>query len=103
MVDDCGKRDWCGEQHRIAESACAERWKGNTLDLVLLRQIKSIAFPSLSTGAFGYPVTLAAPIALATVIDHIKKPTSLQQVMFVLFDGKTYAAYEQALTKLLAR
>lgn len=73
------------------------------LDLAEQHQIKSIAFPSLSTGAFGYPVTLAAPIALATVIDHIKKPSSLQQVMFMLFDGKTYAAYEQALTKLLAR
>lgn len=73
------------------------------LDLAEQHQIESIAFPSLSTGAFGYPVALAAPIALATVIDHIKKPTSLQQVMFVLFDGKTYAAYEKALTKLLGR
>ena len=71
------------------------------LNLAEQHQIKSIAFPSLSTGAYGYPVKLAAPIALATVIEHIKKPTSLQQVMFVLFDQKTYAAYEQALTRLL--
>ncbi len=86
-----------GDEERLLASAYQ-----TCLDLAEQHQIKSIAFPSLSTGAFGYPVTLAAPIALTTVIDHIKKPTSLQQVMFVLFDGKTYAAYEQALTKLLA-
>lgn len=72
------------------------------LNLAEQHQVKSIAFPSLSTGAFGYPIALAAPIALATVIEHIKKPTSLQQVMFVLFDHKTFAAYEQALMQLLA-
>jgi len=47
-------------------------------------------------------VTLAAPIALDTVITHIKKPTSLQEVMFVLFSRDVYAAYDQAVTKLLA-
>jgi len=72
------------------------------LDLAEQHHIKSIAFPSLSTGAYGYPVTLAAPIALDTVITHIKKPTSLQEVMFVLFSRDVYAAYDQAVTKLLA-
>lgn len=73
------------------------------LDLAEQHHIKSIAFPSLSTGAYGYPVTLAAPIALDTVITHIKKPTSLQEVMFVLFSRDVYAAYDQAVTKLLAQ
>src|SRR6266849_3900110 len=73
------------------------------LDLAEQHHIKSIALPSLSTGAYGYPVTLAAPIALDTVITHIKKPTSLQEVMFVLFSRDVYAAYDQALTKLLAQ
>lgn len=82
--------------HSEEEHLLAEAYQ-SCLNLAEQHQIKSIAFPSLSTGAFGYPATLAAPIALATVIDHIKKPTSLQQVMFVLFDGKTYAAYEKAL------
>src|SRR5690348_15679616 len=50
-------------------------------------QLTSIAFPSLSTGAYGYPLHLAAPIALETVIEHIKQPTSLQRVMFVLFSA----------------
>ncbi len=63
--------------------------------------IKSIAFPSLSTGVYGYPLEEAAPIALRTVIEHIKQPTSLQQVTFVLYGRDAYNAFEQALTTLL--
>ncbi len=72
------------------------------LDLAEQYQLKSIAFPALSAGAYGYPLHEATPIALQTVIEHIKKPTSLQQVIFVLFDEKTYALYEKILQKLLA-
>jgi O-acetyl-ADP-ribose deacetylase (regulator of RNase III) len=61
----------------------------------------SIAFPSISTGAYGYPVHEAAPIALRTVIEHIKQPSSLKQVLFVLFDKHTYDAYERALQHLI--
>jgi O-acetyl-ADP-ribose deacetylase (regulator of RNase III) len=70
------------------------------LDLAEQYQHKSIAFPSISTGAYGYPIHPAASIALGTVIEHIKQPTSLQQVMFVLFDKKTYDAYEQVLKNI---
>src|SRR5437588_4572299 len=52
------------------------------LNLAEQYKVKSIAFPSLSTGVYGYPLDEAAPIALRTVIEHIKKPTSLQQVVF---------------------
>src|SRR6266567_3920387 len=72
------------------------------LNLAERHQVKSIAFPSLSTGIYGYPLELAAPIALRTIIEHIKKPTSLKQVMFVLFGEAAYKAYEGALAKLLA-
>jgi O-acetyl-ADP-ribose deacetylase (regulator of RNase III) len=71
------------------------------LDLAEHYQIQSIAFPSLSTGAYGYPVTLAAPIALRTVVRHLQQPTSLQQALFVLFDQRTLDAYEKALQKVL--
>lgn len=72
------------------------------LNLAEEYHVQSIAFPSLSTGAYGYPVKQAAPLALNTLIEHIKKPTCLQQAMFVLLDGKTFDAYQQALIKLLA-
>jgi O-acetyl-ADP-ribose deacetylase (regulator of RNase III) len=71
------------------------------LDLAEQHQISSIAFPSISTGVYGYPVEQAAPIALTTVIEHLKQPTSLQRVLFVLFDSTTYAAYQAVSTKLL--
>lgn len=71
------------------------------LNLAEQYKVKSIAFPSLSTGVYGYPLDEAAPIALRTVIEHIKKPTSLQQVMFVLFGSDSYAAFERALAALL--
>jgi O-acetyl-ADP-ribose deacetylase len=72
------------------------------LDLAEERKLTSIAFPSLSTGAYGYPLELAAPIALGTVIEYIKKPTSLKQVTFVLFGDSAYSAFESALARLLA-
>ena len=71
------------------------------LELAEKYHVKSIAFPSLSTGAYGYPIDEAAPIALKTVLDHIQRPTELQQVFFVLFSNQIYQAYEQALAQLL--
>src|SRR6266705_907399 len=62
------------------------------LDLAEQYQVKNIAFPSLSTGIYGYPLELAAPIALRTVIEHLKKPTGLQQVLMVLFGESAYKA-----------
>src|SRR5438874_10944894 len=70
------------------------------LDLAEHYKVTSIAFPSLSTGVYGYPLDEAAPIALRTVVEHIKKPTSLQQVVFVLFGGDSYAAFERAMADL---
>jgi len=85
-----------GDEERLLASAYQR-----CLDMAEQHQLKSIAFPSLSTGAYGYPVALAAPIALRTVIQHIQQPTGLQQVLFVLFDNRTYTAYEEALKQLL--
>lgn len=71
------------------------------LDLAEQHQLQSIVFPSLSTGAYGYPLTLAAPIALTTVIQHIQRPTSLRQVIFALFGNRAYSVFERELEKLL--
>ncbi|HEX7735881.1 MAG TPA: O-acetyl-ADP-ribose deacetylase [Ktedonobacteraceae bacterium] len=71
------------------------------LNLAEEHQVQSIVFPSLSTGAYGYPLTLAAPIALTTVIEHLKKPTTLRQVTFALFGSRAYNVFEQTLDKLL--
>jgi len=71
------------------------------LDLAEQHMLQSIAFPSLSTGAYGYPLNLAAPIALSTIVQHIQKPTSLKEVLMVLFGDNAYQAYEKAMNDLL--
>jgi O-acetyl-ADP-ribose deacetylase len=57
----------------------------------------SVAFPSISTGIFGYPVGLAAPLALRTVRDALEKAAHVCEARFVLYDDATYAAYDEAL------
>ena len=71
------------------------------LDLAEKHQVQSIVFPSLSTGAYGYPLTLAAPVALTTVIEHLKQSGSLRQVTFALFGSRSYTVFAEALAKLL--
>jgi O-acetyl-ADP-ribose deacetylase (regulator of RNase III) len=60
----------------------------------------SVAFPSISTGAFGYPVDPAAKIALRAVTGLLHGPGSVKQVRFVLFDPATHRAYTQAAGEL---
>jgi O-acetyl-ADP-ribose deacetylase (regulator of RNase III) len=54
----------------------------------------SISFPSISTGAFGYPVHDAAQVALRTVVEHLHQPGKIQVVRFVLFDSHSHSAYK---------
>ena len=65
--------------------------------------LASVAFPSISTGAYGYPVDEAAPVALRTVLEFLDQhgDSGLDLVRFVLFDQKTYESYYRALTRLL--
>ena len=67
------------------------------LDLAEQYHIQSIAFPSLSTGVYGYPLDEAAPVALRTIIQHVQKPTSLREVTIVLFGDEAFEAFERAL------
>jgi O-acetyl-ADP-ribose deacetylase (regulator of RNase III) len=68
-----------------------------SLQLASGQGAKSIAFPSISTGVYGYPIEQAAPIALAAVGRHLQEPSSLERVVFVLFSAGDYAVYEGAL------
>ncbi len=73
----------------------------NSLRLADSHGLKTIAFPSISTGAYGYPVAEAARIALSTVIDYLRGTTSLERVIFVLFSSGDLSVYEKALQTLL--
>jgi O-acetyl-ADP-ribose deacetylase (regulator of RNase III) len=83
------------EDERLLKSAYQ-----SCLDLAEQYKIESIAFPSLSTGIYGYPLHLAAPIALRTIVEHVKKPTSLKQVIMVLYGDSSYQAFEDALATI---
>jgi len=69
----------------------------NSLKLAVENGLKTISFPSISTGAYGYPIDQAANVALKAVIDFLKKDDSLEEVIFVLFNDMIYKSYEDAL------
>ena len=73
-----------------------------SLEIAHSRQCASIAFPSLSTGAYAYPLSRAAPVAIHTVGTYLRLKNEPELVRFVLFDDQTYTAYRKALTALLS-
>jgi len=83
----------------LLESAYSE-----CLTLATENKLTSISFPSISTGAYGYPVDEAAKIAVSTVVSFLKEQgTSLKDVVFVLFDSRTYQSYRSVLQGHLGR
>ncbi|MFB3887668.1 MAG: O-acetyl-ADP-ribose deacetylase [Thermodesulfobacteriota bacterium] len=71
-----------------------------SLELCTQNKISSVAFPSISTGIYGYPVEEASQTALKTVMDYLKNHPEIRLVRFVLFDSNTYRVYEETLKKL---
>ena len=74
-----------------------------SIELADLRGLKSIAFPSISTGAFGYPINEASRIALRTMKDLAQSgKTALEQVVFVTFSASDYRTYQEAYREIFA-
>jgi O-acetyl-ADP-ribose deacetylase (regulator of RNase III) len=72
-----------------------------SLEVAVEHGLGSVAFPSISTGAYRFPITEAAPIALGTVASFLQeRPGTLTLVRFVLFSDADLAAYERALAAL---
>jgi len=72
-----------------------------SLKVATEHQLTSISFPSISTGAFGYPLAEAARLALTTVASFLREETtSLKEVVFVLFYPRAYEGYYLALKEL---
>lgn len=73
----------------------------SSLSIALEKGLKSISFPSISTGAYGYPVEEASLIALSTTIEFIRRNKGIDLVRFVLFSDKDLTTYSRALEKAL--
>jgi O-acetyl-ADP-ribose deacetylase (regulator of RNase III) len=69
----------------------------NSLALALRHGCPRVAFPSISTGVYGYPVEDAAPVALAAVREVLDRESALELVRFVLFSEADLRVYQQAL------
>ena len=65
--------------------------------------LRSIAFPCISTGIYGYPVEPAAQIAVDTVREALAGPTSIEEVVFCCFSARDLAIYERRLAGLELR
>lgn len=74
----------------------------NALGLAEEHEIDRIAFPALSTGAFGYPTDEAARVALSTVIDETRGLVAVKMIRFVLYDRDALRAHEHTLKELTA-
>lgn len=72
----------------------------NCLKVALENKAKTIAFPSISTGAYGFPIHSAASIALSVVKDFIMNHQGIHEVRFILFSADDYKAYEDVLKQL---
>lgn len=81
----------CNEESTLA-SAYRE-----SLKLASQYEVKSVAFPSISTGAYGFPVDKAAKIAIKTATDYCQENSDLVEIRFCLFDLETYNCFKKAL------
>jgi O-acetyl-ADP-ribose deacetylase (regulator of RNase III) len=86
---------WHGGDHREDEllASCYRR----CFDLVKQHGIKTVAFPSISTGAYGFPMERAARIAIAETKKFLEQNNSVEKVLLVCFEGRALQIYKSAL------
>jgi len=82
---------WLGGFH--VEAELLKQAYRNTLKLAVSKGLRTIAFPSISTGAYGYPIEEASRVALCTVKKFLENEDKLEKVIFVLFSDKAFEIY----------
>ncbi|WP_053955731.1 O-acetyl-ADP-ribose deacetylase [Inediibacterium massiliense] len=75
----------------------------NSLKLATEYDIQTIAFPSISTGVYAYPIEEASDIAIKAVMDFLVKNSQITQIVFVLFKEKDFAIYKKKLDKIFCK
>jgi O-acetyl-ADP-ribose deacetylase len=86
---------WRGGEHHEPETL--ENCYRNSLQLAVENEIKTIAFPAISCGAYGYPIPDAAQVAVSTARDFLATDDTIDKVTFVLWGENIYDAYRQLL------
>jgi len=87
-----------GEEHED------EKLKDATLNSLILadkNNLKSIAFPAVSTGIFGFPKDRCATIMLSTTVAYLEGPTKLEKVVYCLYDKNTFEIFKRTLQALM--
>ena len=92
---------WRGGFHGEAE--LLKQAYRNSLKLAVARSLRTIAFPSISTGAYGYPIEEASRIALKTVKEFLEKENNLDKVIFVLFSDNDFNVYSEVAGAILGQ
>jgi O-acetyl-ADP-ribose deacetylase (regulator of RNase III) len=92
---------WHGGNHGEPEllAHCYE----NSLDIALENKLKTIAFPSISTGAYRYPIRDASRIALETIKKWLEEKQGIKEVIFVLFSIDDLEIYEDTASEVFRR
>lgn len=92
---------WEGGSHHESE-LLADAYR-NSLELAISKTLRSIAFPSISTGAYGYPIDDASNIAINTVKSFLETKDDLDEVVFVLFSAHDFEVYKKIATRILSQ
>jgi O-acetyl-ADP-ribose deacetylase (regulator of RNase III) len=87
---------WRGGKHNEADTL-ANCYR-NSLQLAVEHEIKTIAFPAISCGAYGYPIDQAARIAFKTTRDFLDRNDEIQKVIFVVWGDDVYQAFASTLS-----
>lgn len=83
---------WRGGAH--GEADLLKSCYRNSLQLAVQNNLLSVAFPCISTGIYGYPIQLAAPLAVREVRDFVSENPGLKEVRFVVFSADDYKVYQ---------
>ncbi len=89
---------WRGGEH--GEDALLANCYRNSLRLAVQTGIKTIAFPAISTGVYRFPLERATAIALRAVQAILEQDASLEQVIFVCYDKRTYETYMEMMREM---
>jgi len=94
VIHAVGPRQGEGDEDRKLKNATL-----NSLKVADENGLKSIAFPAISTGIFGYPLDKCATIMLSTTIHYLKGKTGLEKVVFCLYDSRAFDTFTAELSR----